>query len=330
MVLPSRTGTLDPIQIIGRSPSIVKLKQRIPSLADSFAPLVIVGETGTGKSLLATLIHLQSPRSSAELQVLNFSILAERVQRIALLGGSSPDLPTTRRSLLEITSTTVLKHPDFASPYLQEKLAEALSTKRLVRPGAKSLQLVLCRPIVTLRSPLGELHRRGKIVTVLYNCLRKFEQISIPPLRDRKEDLTLLATQFFRRQLRVPSIAEADASNIHTLLRNGQLRPAFKQFLISKSWPENVFGLNAYLGCLIARNHRAMFGESDTIELTKVKQLIEQGRETSLQNSLALIEQFLVDLALKKCNGNRTKAGALLGLSEPSIRRQGLLSSRNH
>jgi DNA-binding NtrC family response regulator len=290
---------------------------------------VIVGETGTGKSLLATLVHIQSPHRSAELQVLNFSILAERAQRIALLGGSTPDLPTTRRSILEIASTAVLKHPAFASPYLQEKLADALATKKLVRPGAKSLQLVLCRPIVTLRSPLGELHRRGKIVTALYSCLRKFEQISIPPLRDRREDLQLLAAHFFRSQLHLRPTAETDVTSNHTLLRNGQLHPALKRFLISKWWPENLFDLNAYLGSLIVRNHPEMFDESDTIELTKVKQLIEQGRETSLQKSLGLIEQFLVDLALKKCNGNRTKAAALLGLSERSVRRLDLLSSHD-
>ena len=307
----------------------MKLRRRIPSLAVSSAPLVIVGETGTGKSLLATLIHLKSSRSSAELQTLNFSVLVERDQRIALLGGSSPDLPTTRRSLLEIPSTTVIKHPDFASTFLQEELADALATRKLVRPGAKSVQLVLCRPIITLRSPLGELHRRGKIVTSLYSCLRKFEQISIPPLRDRKADLPLLASHFFRSQLHLGRTAESALTSNHTLLKNGQLHPDLKRFLISKSWPENVFGLNAYLGSLIVRNHREMFDEYDTIELTKARQFIAEGRESSLQKSLGLIEQFLVDLALKKCDGNKTKAAALLGLSEPSVRRLGLLSSHD-
>ena len=307
----------------------MKLRRRIPSLAESSTPLVIVGETGTGKSLLAALIHLQSPHSPAELQTLNFSVLGERDQRIALLGGSSPDLPTTRRSLLEIPSTTVIKHPDFASTFLQEELGDALATRKLIRPGAKSVQLVLCRPIITLRSPLAELHRRGKIVTSLYSCLRKFEQISIPPLRDRKEDLPLLASHFFRGQLRIRPTAESDLTSNHTLLRNGQLHPALKRFLISKSWRENVFGLNAYLGSLIVRSHREMLDEYDTIELTKARQLIAEGRESSLQKSLGLIEQFLVDLALKKCDGNKTKAAALLGLSEPSVRRLGLLSSHD-
>jgi len=288
---------------------------------------VIVGETGTGKSLLATLIHLQSPRGSAELQTLNFSVLVERDQRIALLGGSSPDLPTTRRSLLEIPSTTVLKHPNFASPYLQEKLAQAIATKKLVRPGAKSLQLVLCRPIITLRSPLSELHRKGKIVAALYGCLRKFEQLSIPPLRDRREDILLIAAHFFRRQ---HLIADFDEPSNHTLSRNARLQPALKRFLLNKSWPENVFGLKAYLGSLKVRNYKELFEERDTIELTKVKQLIDEGRESSLQKSLGLIEQYLVDLALKKCDGNKTKAAALLGLSERSVRRSGLLTSLDH
>ncbi len=72
-----------------------------------------------------------------------------------------------------------------------------------------------------------------------------------------------------------------------------------------------------------------MFDEYDTIELTKARQFIAEGRESSLQKSLGLIEQFLVDLALKKCDGNKTKAAALLGLSEPSVRRLGLLSSHD-
>lgn len=254
----------------------------------------------------------------------------ERDQRIALLGGSSPDLPTTRRSLLEIPSTTVLKHPDFASPYLQEKLAEAISTKKLLRPGAKSLQIVLCRSIITLRSPLSELHRRGRLVPALYGCLRKFEQISIPPLRDRKEDIPLLVTHFFRSQNRPRPLSESDASGNRALTSKGRLEPALKRFLLSKSWPENVFGLKAYLGSLIVRTYKELFEEGDTVELTKVKQLIDEGRESSLQNSMALIEQYLIDLALKKCDGNKTKTAALLGLSERSVRRNGRLTSQDH
>lgn len=73
-----------------------------------------------------------------------------------------------------------------------------------------------------------------------------------------------------------------------------------------------------------------MFDETDTLELTKLKQLIEEGRESSLQKSLGLIEQYLINLALMKCSGNRTKAGALLGLSECSVRRLGLPPTRDH
>ena len=98
---------------------------------------------------------------------------------------------------------------------------------------------------------------------------------------------------------------------------------------MSKSWPENVFGLNAYLESLIVRNHREVYDEIDTIELTKMKQLIGEGRESSLQKSLGLIEQYLVDLALKKCDGNKTKAAALLGLSPRSVRRTGRLPFKN-
>ena len=99
--------------------------------------------------------------------------------------------------------------------------------------------------------------------------------------------------------------------------------------MTSKSWPDNIIGLNAYLGSLIVRNHLQTFDEMDIVELMKAKQLIQEGREFSLQKSLGLVEQYLVDMALKKCGGNRTKAGALLGLSEPYVRRLGLSTSRD-
>lgn len=299
----------------------MKLTRRIPSLAESTAPLVIVGDSGTGKSLLATLIHRQSPRGSAELQTLNFSLLPEREQRIALLGGSNPDIPTTRRSLLEIPSTLVIKHVDRAIPYFQDQLAAAIASKKLLRPGAQSLQVVLCRPIFTLLSPPALLFRNGKITKSLYACLRPFERIDIPPLRDREEDIAVIASHFLRSELRRPAGNHATTQIVLGLTGRGNLHPGLRDILSRNPWPENVRGLKAYLGTLLVRDYHQSFRELDTIELTKAKQCIEERREFSLQQSMESIERYLVDLALRNCAGNKTKAAALLGLSERSVRR---------
>jgi len=91
-------------EIIGRDPSIQKIKYSLPSLAQNSTPLIIIGEGGVGKSFLAAHIHAASPLSLRALESLNFSTLPERDQRINLLGGEPPDLTTTRRSVLELNN----------------------------------------------------------------------------------------------------------------------------------------------------------------------------------------------------------------------------------
>jgi len=87
-------------EIIGLSSALQRIKAKVPRLAADSGPLVIIGETGVGKALLAKIVHASSPRRDYPLESMNFSLLGEREQRIGLLGGGPPELTTTRRSLL--------------------------------------------------------------------------------------------------------------------------------------------------------------------------------------------------------------------------------------
>ena len=115
--------------LIGGSPAIKRIRSLLTKLSADTSPLVITGEPGVGKTFLAKCIHDQSFLRHHELETINFKILSDRDQRMRLLGGSPPDLPSTRRSTLELSTTVVLKHIDCASEYLQERLAEAIKKR---------------------------------------------------------------------------------------------------------------------------------------------------------------------------------------------------------
>ena len=98
--------------LIGGSPAIKRIRSLLTKLSGQTSPLIITGELGVGKFLLATRIHANSLLKYHPFESVDFSNLSEHEQRIRLLGGSPPDLPTTRRSVLEMPTTVILKHID--------------------------------------------------------------------------------------------------------------------------------------------------------------------------------------------------------------------------
>ncbi len=284
---------------------------------------MIIGETGVGKTLYAKAIHARSPRKSLKLSLINFSILSEREQRVALLGGEPPELTTTRRSSLEPPSTLILKHIDHANPFLQERLAEALTTRKLTRLGSDSVQLVLSKSIFTLKKPLLPLYRSGKIIESLYHKLEQYKQISIPPLRKRKEDIPLLVDHFLNQFLDGCNVLGPDrAEAVRSIKTGGRIEAGLLGLLRQQRWEQNVVQLKAYIRSLLLPTHQDSIREREKIELMKMFSMIEEGSEFSLHQSLGLIQGYIIDRALHKCNGNKSQTAALLGLSDRSIRRR--------
>ena len=322
MVVHTRTGTLDSIKIIGRSPSISRLKARIPHFAADLEPLVIIGEPGVGKTLLAKAIHARSQRRSLRLNSVNFGILSEREQRVALLGGIPPELQTTRRGCLEPPSTVILKHIDHANPFLQENLAEALAKKKITRLGSDTVNPVLARTIFTLRQSLLNLYRKGRIIEPLFLKLREYEHVTIPPLRNRKEDIPPLVHHFLDQFLDERHISNTERAQVtRNITTKGKIEAGLLELLKQQRWDQNVLQLKAYIRSLLLPNHPDLVYEREKIELMKMVVMIEEGNEFSLHQSLAQIQRCIIDRALHKCGGNRTAAAAMLGLTKRSVRR---------
>ena len=300
-----------PDAILGGSPALRKLRSALPHLASDLKPIVIVGEIGTGKSLLASRIHALSTLKSNAAETINFSTMSERDQRIAALGGGPPELTTTRQSILERSTTVLLKQVHCASHYLQEQLAQILIRRRLDRPGSNEERLVNCRFLFFFEEPPSGLAQTGCLASSLSSFIIQCKTIVLPPLRKRREDIPVLANHFLERAIACADVPINSRPNLTSDLLD---------FLMTQRWGENVLQLKAFIVALVAPPFNVLLSHSERIEVIKMALMIEEGREFSLKQSLARIEACVVSRALAKFSGCQSKAAQLLGTTDRSIR----------
>jgi len=275
-----------------------------------------------GKSLFASHVHDRSRLRTASLQVINFAVLSERDQRIALLGGGPSELTTTRKSLLEHPTTVVIKHVDRATPYLQEQLAKAIKAGKIHRPGTSDVHPVSSRIIFTITAGLGTLYRSGRIIPSLFELFDSFVSISIPPLRKRRRDIPLLAEHFlhaFYDKLHSP--IDGQIAYIQGLAERAKIKSDLADLLIDQPWPENVLQLKAFIHSLITPSYAYALLQTERIELSKMLLMIDEGREFSLRESTSVIQDSIIQRAIDKLQGQQ-KPAQLLGLTGRSIRRR--------
>jgi len=291
--------------LIGGSPAIKRIKASLTKYSADTSPLVITGEPGVGKSLLSSRIHANSLLKDRPLESINFQTYSERDQRIRLLGGSPPELPTSRRSVLELPTTVVLKHIDFATKYLQERLAEAIPKREIIRLGTKDKRPIRCKLIFVLNDSPYELYRRGTLISGLSKILSKYQFIELPPLKKRKEDIPELAQHFFT-QFQIQRRKQMDHNFIKLLQRN--------------RWNENILELKSFIKTFDMPPDEIAIQQKDRIELAKMNLMIEEGKEFSLKDSVSRIEKTMVRQALKKHADCQAKTAQSIGLTDRAVR----------
>ncbi|RPI04656.1 MAG: hypothetical protein EHM64_09285 [Ignavibacteriae bacterium] len=295
-----------PDYLIGGSPAIRRIRASLLNLSANTSPLVIIGEPGVGKSLLSSRIHAHSLLNDRELETVNFKILSERDQRVRLLGGSPPELPSTRRSILELPTTVVLKYIDCATIFLQERLAEAIAKREIIRLDTKDQRPIRCKLIFVFNDSPNELFRKGHFIPGLSKMLSKFQIIELPPLKKRKEDIPELAQHFFTQ---------------FQIQRNKPMDRNLVKLLQYNKWNENILELKSFIKTLQVIPDEVALQQKDRIELAKMNLMIEEGREFSLRDSITNIETSIVRYALNKQSENQVKAAQSLGISDRGIRR---------
>jgi DNA-binding NtrC family response regulator len=302
--------------IIGSSPAMRKVLDLIERVAPADASTVLLmGETGTGKGVMARLIHKMSPRSDTPFVNVTCSALAESLMESELFGhekGAFTDARNLKRGLVEVAAggTLFLDEIGELSLAVQSKLLRFIEEKAFRRVGGTEDLKVDVRVIAATNRRLEEEVEEGRFREDLYYRLRVLP-IELPPLRHRRTDIPLLAAAFLDRF-------------------NGEFRKRIRGFspealdiLQRYEWPGNVRELHNVVerAVLLTEGEEilpdALPAEVSGTEEEEEVSGIELGPEGVDMDEL---EKELLTEALRRTDGNRTEAGRLLGLSRHQIR----------
>lgn len=307
-------------QIIGSSPPIMKVHETVRKIAETDAATVLIeGESGVGKELVARSIHYQSQRGERPFMEIDCSALPETLIESELFGhekGAFTDAKTPKKGLLELAdggSAFLDEIGDMTLP-TQAKILRVIETKIFKKVGGTRDIQVNIRIIAATNKSLGDLTQKGKFREDLYFRL-KVIPIYIPPLRERKGDIPLLTKHFielFNREFR---------KNVRGL------SPEAEKLLLSYHWPGNVRELkNVIERAVLLEAHDVLLPEHLSLESrTEADIRTSQASSAGLQLpeggiSLEDAEKHLLTQALDKASGNQTQAAKLLNISRDTLR----------
>ncbi len=304
-------------RIVGSSPSMQKMFHLLRSVASTNSTLLITGESGTGKELVARAVHELSPRRDAPFVSVNCAALPEALLESELFGhmkGAFTDAHQTKKGLFETAhrGTLMLDEVGETSLPMQAKLLRALQEKRVRRVGATEEVEVDVRVVAATNRPLEAMVKARTFREDLYYRLNVIP-VPVPALRDRVEDIPLLADFFLRR-----FVAEME-KDVHGIAREAL------QAMMAYPWPGNVRELeNAIQRAVAFESGPTLQVASlpDTLTRTSPASEVEGELPTGfdLDAHLLEIEARIVRQALDQAQGDRTEASRLLGISPRSLR----------
>jgi DNA-binding NtrC family response regulator len=305
--------------IVGGGESLQKALARLERAAKSGTSTVLLrGETGSGKELMARYLHEKSARSGGPFIELNCSAIPEQLLESELYGherGAFTDAKRFRKGLFELADggTLLLDEIGEMVPQLQAKLLRVLETRTFRRVGGHVDITVDVRVIAATHRDLAKMVADGRFREDLYFRLNVVP-VEIPPLRERREDIGVLAEHFVQRFCRELGRAPA------------RLDARALALLTSYAWPGNVRELRNVM-------ERVVLLEAED-EILPEHLPAEIARGTAARSSsggidpfppgvvlpFTEIEKLAIEHALKVCDGNKTRAATQLGISRQTLR----------
>jgi len=305
--------------IVGKSRAMARLFQLLETVASTNSTILITGETGAGKEVVARAIHHNSPRRMHRFVALNCSAIPETLLEAELFGhvrGAFTGAVGNRQGRLEQAhkGTLFLDEVGTMSTALQMKLLRVLQEREFERIGDSHSVKVDVRVIAATNSDLARMVAEGQFREDLFYRLNVIP-VQVPPLRDRKEDIPLLVAHFVDK-------FRADAGTSPVTVSQSAMRR-----LMSFRWPGNVRQLeNAIERAVAFAGNRSQLDESD------LPSDVQQAEEPALSASLALpeegldldqfiarIERDLIQRSLERTNGNKGKAAKLLNVKRTTL-----------
>ena len=294
-----------PIRIIGEGPAMKEVLSIVKRVAPTPWNVLIRGETGTGKELIARLIHLLSPRKDGPFIEVNCRAIPENLFESELFGhqkGAFTGATSDRRGRFELAQngTIFLDEIGELPLSLQPKLLRALQEKRISRVGSEKEISVDIRILAATNRDLKQVVKDGFFREDLYYRLKALD-IEIPPLHQRKEDIPALTAFFLQRYSSRPMQFDADAIST----------------LIKYPFPGNVRELEHVIQRIVTLVRGQVIQNRDLPAEIRYHQATEQG---GLEERLETVEREMLFSALEKSGWVQTKAAESLGISERVLR----------
>jgi DNA-binding NtrC family response regulator len=331
--------------IIGRSPAMRTLFGLLETVSSSASTILVTGETGSGKEIVARAIHHNSPRRAQRFVALNCGAIPETLLEAELFGhvrGAFTGAIGTRQGRLEQAhkGTLFLDEVGTMSAALQMKLLRVLQEREFERLGDTHSIKVDVRVIAATNSDLKKMVAQGEFREDLFYRLNVIP-IELPPLRDRKEDIPLLVQHFLKKFAEQAHGQEPKAQTVDPKVRpstssgrpeQGEGRPLSisqqaMRALMAYSWPGNVRQLENAIERAVA-----LSGGRTQIETADLTPEILQASEQEASPDLTLpedgidfehyvnrIERELIRRALEKTGGNKGQASRLLNLKRTTL-----------
>jgi DNA-binding NtrC family response regulator len=318
--------TAESFPLLGESQPIRSLRKMVQKVATTEATVLIIGENGTGKELVATEIFRASTRSKSPFIKVNCAAISEALMESEFFGherGSFTGATEKREGRFELANngTILLDEIGEIPPRLQAKLLRVLQEREFERVGGNRTMRVNVRVLATTNRNLEKAVEQNEFRQDLFYRLNVFP-IVVPPLRDRKEDIPILAEVFLARIAR----------------RNGAeppvLTPVVLEIMNQYDWPGNVRELQNVMERAVILTEP---GEEVTAHILgamflagPTEKVRTNSKEVSIEGTTSFFPEEIVPLeeierayilhALQKANGNRTHAAELLGISIRTLR----------
>ncbi|MEO0021676.1 MAG: sigma-54 dependent transcriptional regulator [candidate division WOR-3 bacterium] len=319
-ILEDELHQLEPAELIGNTPAIKEIKKIIQMISNNGEiSVLITGETGVGKELVARTIHKTNPRRNGPFVALAISALTKNIVESELFGhekGAFTGADRRKIGYLEKADTGILFLDEIGDldPEVQVKLLRFLDTKQFCRVGGTDEIKLDVQIIAATNIDLKNAIKAGKFRPDLYYRLKTVE-IYVPPLRERKDDIPLLAKYFLRQHYQK---GKSRCEDIH---------PSAIDYLQNYHWPGNIRELKSCIeraAIYADYNQRSVINiddlpmeirnKNETTGYSLKVEILEQGIDIS--EELAKMELAYIEAALKKCGGIKSEAWKLLGYND--------------
>ena len=303
-------------EVVGCSRAMENIYAMLPQVAERAAVVLLTGETGTGKELMARYIHRHGPQQQGRFVVVNCGALSENLLDSELFGhrkGAFTGAGEDHIGLFEAANggTIFLDEIGETSAGMQVKLLRVLQEGEVVRVGETEPRPARARVIAATNRDLDEEVRQGRFRKDLYYRLSVFP-IELPPLRQRREDIALLADHFLERHAADLGVATQGFA------------PEAMDALNRYDWPGNVRELENEI------QHALVLTPADgAVDLQMLSEKVRGAAEVSperltgtLREGIAALEREMIAAAFEQCERNKSRTAKHLGISRWTLQQK--------